>query len=170
MLTIDSPALTPSSGSGASRPAAKFNANAAMLLPPTSAWAFTAGAITVCMKESLSAPTELVAVTVNEKLPVTVGVPVYDPVAGSSDMPGGNEPALTLHVIGVEPLAVNGIALDAAPAIPGSSGDAGAVMDGICRMVCENARFALPRRLVAVTVKLKTPAAEGVPEYWPLVA
>jgi hypothetical protein len=141
-----------------------------MLLPPTSAWAFTAGATTDWMKRSLSVPTELVAVTVNEKSPVAVGVPVYAPVAGSSDMPGGKAPALTLHVTGVDPLAVNAIASAAAPAMPGPSGEAGAVMDGVCRMVCENARVALPRRLVAVTVKLKTPAACGVPAYWPVVA
>jgi hypothetical protein len=122
------------------------------------------------MNAALSEPTEFVAVIVNEKSPVATGVPVYAPVAASSAMPGGNEPALTLQAIGVEPLAVKAIASAAAPAVAAASGAAGAVMAGACRMVCEYARLPLPRRLVATTVKSKTPAVVGVPPYCPVVA
>ena len=104
----------------------------------------------------------------NVKLPVAVGVPVYAPVAASSAMPGGSAPPLTLQVMGVEPLAVKLVAADAVPAMLAPSGDAGAVMSGVCSMVCVYAWLAMPARLVAVMVKLNTPMAVGVPVYWPL--
>jgi hypothetical protein len=136
MLTSVSPAASPVIAIGASRPAGKLVGNAARLLPLTSACALKTGVVTNCTYGSLSAPAAFVAVTVKLKLPGAVGVPAKAPVFASSVMPGGRLPAVTLQVIGVEPLAVNVAVLGAPPTIF-ASGDAGAVIDGGCRMVCE---------------------------------
>ncbi len=59
-------------------------------------------------------------------------------------MPGGNAPALTLKVIGVEPLAPNTMAVAELPASLAINGDTGPVMAGRWKTACVNARLLLP--------------------------
>ena len=47
-------------------------------------------------------PSALLAVIVNEKLPVPVGVPVTAPVAVFRVIPVGNEPAVTAYAVGLD--------------------------------------------------------------------
>ena len=65
-----------------------------------------AAALTVSVSVLESAPCAFVAVNVIEPLAVAVGVPDKTP-AELNDIPVGSVPAVTLQVIGVEPLAVN---------------------------------------------------------------
>ena len=71
----------------------------------------TAGAIVGAFTVRLSAlellPAEFVAVAVNVETPTAVGVPLIAPVEETKLRPAGNDPLVTLHVIGVVPVAAN---------------------------------------------------------------
>jgi hypothetical protein len=66
-----------------------------------------AGAFTVRLNCLELEPPALVAVTVGAKTPVVVGVPLMVPVEEPSVKPEGSAPPVTVHVIGVVPVAVS---------------------------------------------------------------
>lgn len=113
-------------------------------------------------------PAELVAVTVNDVVPVAEGVPESTPVVELSDKPAGREPVVTDHVIGTVPLAVNvnEYAVDWLAAVGAPDVIVGAVGPDAAT-TREMACAAEPPPLVAVTVKLVVPVPVGVPDRMP---
>jgi hypothetical protein len=85
-------------------------------------------AFTVSVSVLESAPSAFVAVNVIDALAVAVGVPDRTP-ALLNDMPVGSVPAVTLQVIGVEPLAVNVVVGYTVSTVPATR-NAGEVMAG----------------------------------------
>jgi hypothetical protein len=65
-------------------------------------------------------PRESVAVTVNVKLPVCIGVPERTPAA-ESERPAGSEPAETANVYGATPPTAASVLVRATPAVPAAS-------------------------------------------------
>jgi len=145
----------------------------------------------VCVTVTVAAPTESVyacvplngapvpvlestAFTVKPKLPAVVGVPVIAPVALFSARPAGSAPAEMEYVYGdVPPEAVADCAY-ATPAVAAVSTDGemltvGAFTANVYGRAPVNGAPVPVDESVAVTVKLKLPAAVGVPDSRPAV-
>jgi hypothetical protein len=111
-------------------------------------------------------PALLDAFTVKLNVPAAVGFPEITP-APLIVKPFGNVPLSSVHVTGVEPVAVR-VWLYAVPIVPFGSEDV-VITGGTPTMVIDNAFVSLPPPFVAFTVKLNVPVAEGVPEITPAV-
>ena len=125
----------------------------------------TAELVTTIDNAFVSLPTLLVALTVKLEVPAVLGVPEMMP-ADDSVNPAGKLPLCNDHVIGVVPEAAS-CALYVVPVKP--PGRVVVVMNGGSSTVMLNDLVSLPTALVAFTVKLKVPAADGVPEMTPAV-
>jgi len=127
----------------------------------------TGAAAIVIVTLRLTLPALFVAVTVKVKLPAAVGVPESTPVLVFSDSPLGRPP-VCVHVGAGLPVAVK-VKLYALPTVP--LGGLPEVIAGAvgAEMVIVTLLLALPSLFVAVTVKVKLPAAVGVPESTPVL-
>ena len=104
-------------------------------------------------------------------VPAVVGVPAIAPVAAFNERPGGNAPAVMLHVIGAVPPVAAGVELYATPMVPlGNTGE----LRVSCKFTTKLTTCVAVRGGVAESVhcnvKLDVPTAEGVPEITPVDA
>ena len=122
----------------------------------------------VMAKARLAVPVPLsFTVAVKLKLPAAEGVPVIEPLAASVS-PAGAEPD---HWYGGEPPDAARLCEYVAPTVPAGRGDPVVIVSVAGLIVMANARLAVPVPLsFTVAVKLKLPAAEGVPVIEPLAA
>ncbi len=114
-------------------------------------------------------PSLSVTVTVNEDVPVVVGVPLMTPVDGARVRPGGSVPVLSAHVYGFVPPEAARVWEYATPTSP--PGRDVVVMVGPVPISMDNALAAavLPRLSWTVTLKSEVPTGPlGVPLIMPL--
>src|SRR5450759_108800 len=116
---------------------------------------------TVRLSDLGLAPPALVALMVKVKMPAAVGVPLMMPVADAKESPAGSAPLVTLHVIGAVPVAARVCVYTDPVSAPGK-GDVVVMPGGVFTVRLSDLELD-PPALFALTVKVKMPAAVGVP-------
>ena len=129
-------------------------------------WAAAATAILNAFVPLLFAAS--VTCTVNDTVPVVVGVPEITPVDAAKLKPAGSDPALTLQLYGAVPPLACSVVEYAVPVVPPGSdtvmtaGDCAAAATSILRFA-EAVAVGEPESFTC-TVKAEVPACVGVPE------
>jgi hypothetical protein len=124
------------------------------------------GVFTVRVSDLELEPPALVALAVKVKTPGAVGVPLTMPVEDAKESPAGSAPVVTPHVIGAVPVAAR-VCVYTDPVTAAGKGDVVVMPGGVFTVRVSDLELE-PPALVALTVKVKMPAAVGVPLMMPL--